>query len=200
MSKVITRRGSSQNTSGKVKFNFDVQMLNVLIQYTQCEYIARSDLYNLEKLFRYTEAELYQREVPIYVRICTIQSILKSMIEMSLANIDLIRSQLRQDFEPGIEIIDNIGFGKNKLTVSECDYIRKFINEKLQYIEIYQKKDKLINLLKKIDETADYNVSYYETIQEIKRTVSELMVSIQDNDQTKDCSESFHSQMQMLLI
>ena len=159
MSKVITRKGSSQLTTGKVKFNFDVQMLNVLIQYTQCEYIARSDLYNLEKLFGYTEVELYQREVPIYDRLCTLRSILKSMIELDLTNEDLIRSQLKQDFEPGIDIINNIGFGKNTIKVSECDYIRKFVNEKLQYIEIYQKKDRLINLLRKIDDTADYNVS-----------------------------------------
>lgn len=191
MSKVLTRRGSSQPTSGKVKFNFDVQMLNVLIQYTQCEYIARSDLYNLEKLFEYTEVELYQREVPIYVRLCTIKSILKSMIEMDLTNEDLIRSQLKQDFEPGIEIIDNIGFEKNKLKVSECDYIRKFVNEKLQYIEIYQKKDKLISLLRKIDETADYNVSYYGTIQEIKNNISELMVCLQDNDQNQGLLKEF---------
>lgn len=191
MSKIVTRKGSSQSTSGKVKFNFDVQMLNALIHYTQCEYLARSDLYNLDKLFRYTEIELYRREVPIYTRLCTLQSILKSMIEKGLVNENLIRSQLRQDFEPGIEIIDDIGFGKNKLNISECDHIRTFVTEKLQYIEIYQKKDKLINLLRKIDETADYNVSYYETIQEIKSNVSELMVSLQDNDQNQGLLKEF---------
>ena len=131
MSKVITRKGSSQSTSGKVKFNFDVQMLNALIQYTQCEYIARSELYNLEKLFRYTDAELYQREIPIYTRICTLQSILKSMISDGLVSQDLIRSQLGRDFEPGIEILDDVGFTKNTLNLSECEYISKFINEKL---------------------------------------------------------------------
>ena len=191
MSKVITRKSSSQLTSGKVKFNFDVQMLNALIQYIRCEYIARSDLYNLQKLFSYTEADLYQREVPIYTRLCTIQSILKSMIELNLENDDLIRSQLKQDFEPGIEIVDDIGFEKNKLNLSECDYIRDFVSEKLQYIEIYQKKDKLINLLRKIDDTADYNVSYHGTINEIKSLVSELMVALQDNDQNQGLLREF---------
>ena len=178
-------------TSGKVKFNFDVQILNVLIQYTQCEYVARSDLYNLDKLFEYTEAEMYQREVPIYDRICTLRSILKSMLQLDLTNTDLIRSQMKMDYEPGIDIINNIGFEKNKLKVSECDYVKKFVNEKLKYIEIYQKKDRMINLLRKIDETADYNVSYYETIQEIKSLMSELMVSIQDNDQNQGLLREF---------
>lgn len=191
MSKVVTRKGASQPTSGKVKFNFDVQMLNVLIQYTQCEYIAQSDLYNLQKLFNYTEVELYQREVPIYVRLCTLQSILKSMIETGLTNQDLIISQLKMDFEPGIEVIENIGFKKNNVSASECDYIRKFVNEKLQYIEIYQKKDLLINLLRKIDDTADYNVSYYETIQQLKNNMSELMVSLQDSNQGQGLLKEF---------
>ena len=167
MGKVITRKGSSQLTSGKVKFNFDVQMLNALIQYTQCEYVARSNLYNLQKLFNYTEPDLYQQEVPIYIRICTLQSILKSMIDLGLTSKDLIRSQLRQDFEPGVEVVDNLSFDKNRLNISECEYIAKFVSEKLQYIEIYQKKDSLINLLNainsgaqlKITDPRDYNVS-----------------------------------------
>ena len=191
MSKIVTRKGTSQSTNNKVKFNFDVQMLNALIQYTQCEYIARSELYNLEKLFRYTDAELYQREVAIYTRICTLQSILKSMISDGLVSQDLICSQLGKDFEPGIEILNDIGFNKNTLNLSECEYISKFINEKLQYIEIYQKKDKLINLLRKIDDTADYNVSYFSTINEIKSTVSELMVSLQDNGQNQGLLKEF---------
>ena len=45
----MRRKRSSQLTSGKVKFNFDVQMLNALIHYTQCEYVARTDLFNLYK-------------------------------------------------------------------------------------------------------------------------------------------------------
>ena len=164
MSKVIKRNNPSQSTSGKVKFNFDVQMLNALIKYTQCEYIARSDLYNLQKLLNYTDPELYNREIPIFSRLSTLKSILHSMIDIGLATEDLIRSQLKKEFEPGIEIIDNIGFSKNRLNVSECNYITQFINEKLQYIEIYQKKDTLINLLRKIDDTADYNVSYYHIL------------------------------------
>lgn len=191
MSKVVTRKGSSQLTSGKVKFNFDVQMLNALIQYTQCEYVARSNLYNLQKLFNYTEPDLYQQEVPIYIRICILQSILKSMIDLGLTSKDLIRSQLRQDFEPGVEVVDNLNFDKNRLNISECEYIAKFVSEKLQYIEIYQKKDSLINLLRKIDETADYNVSYYETITQIKDTVGALMVALQDNTQEQGLLREF---------
>lgn len=191
MAKVVKRKGASKVNSDKVKFSFDVGMLNTLIHYTQCEYIARSDIYNLDKLFKYTDADLYQQEVPTYLRIRVLQSILNSMVNLGLTNEELIRTQVAQDFEPGLAIIDDLTLKKNSLGVSECDYIRKFVIEKLQYIEIYQRKDNLINLLKTLDNTTDYNVSYFLTIQNIKQTISELMVSLQDDNQSQGLLREF---------
>ena len=187
----MRRKRSSQLTSGKVKFNFDVQMLNALIHYTQCEYVARTDLFNLYKLFNYTDIESYKQEPPIYDRIETIHSILKSMIELGLTSGDLIKSQLSKDYEKGLEILDNISFSKNKLNTSECKYIRDFVVEKLQYIEIYQKKDKLINLLKKIDDETAYNTSYFQVIQDIKSIMGEILVTLQDNDKNQNLLKEF---------
>ncbi len=191
MSKIAKRNQASLNSSNKVKFNFDVQMLNALIKYTQCDYIAKSDLYNLQKLLNYTDSELYNRELPIYSRLEVLKSILHSMISIGLSNEDLIRNELKKNFEPGIEVLNDVGLSKNTLNTSECKYITNFITEKLQYIEIYQKKDTLINLLRKIDNDADYNVSYYNTITQIKETLSELLVSLQDNDQGQGLLKEF---------
>lgn len=194
MARVNTRNSklSSQLAySGKVKFNFDIPMMNSLIRLTQCEYVQRSDLLKLRKLFEYVDVDGYQREVPIYVRIKVLQSVLTSMMDLGLSSPELIRSQLRKDFEPGVEIVDDIGLEKNQLGVSDCEYIAKFINEKLQFIEVYQKKDKLIDLLRRIDEKADYNVSYYETIQQLKQNMGELMVSLQDADQNQGLLREF---------
>ena len=191
MTRIRTRESSREANQSRVKFNFDVPMLNALIAYTQCEYIARSDLFNLKKLLDYTNLELYRNEQPIFVRLNTIQSIIHSMLDLGLNNTDLLLSQLRADFEPGIEVLNDIGFSKNRLVVSECDRISKFVKEKLQYIEIYQKRDGLINLLRKIDETADYNVSYFETIQTLKETMSELLASLQNSDQSQGLLQEF---------
>ena len=187
---VKTRKGAQQSP-GKVHFNFDVSMLNSLISYTQCEYISRSNLSNLKKLLQYTDPELYKTEQPIFLRLKTLDSILRSMTDRGLASTDLIRSQLSQDFAPGISILDDIGFTKNRLVVSECEYISKFVNEKLQYIEIYQKRDTLIALLRKIDEISDYNVSYYDTIHELKTCMSELLASLNNSDMDQGLLKDF---------
>lgn len=187
----VKTRDSSQNSQNKVKFNFDVSMLNVLIKYVRCEYIARSDLYNLKKLMEYSDLELYRSEQPVYLRLGTLQSLLKAMVDMGLEDDDLIKSQLKIDFEPGIDIIEDVGFTRNGLTVSECERVTQFVTEKLQYIEIYQKRDSLVNLLRKIDDTADYNVSYYDTIQSLKESMSELLASLQNSDQNQGLLQEF---------
>ena len=166
-------------------------MLNALIHYTQCEYIGRSDLYRLNRLMDYADLEMYKAEPPIYDRIYTLRVLLRAMETENLEDLDLIRSYLSREYEPGIEVINNIGFSKNKLNVSECEHISKFVEEKLQYIEIYQKKDRLIGYLKSIDENANYNVSYYETIQNIKSIMSELLSSIQDSNGSQGLLHDF---------
>ena len=113
------------------------------------------------------------------------------MIDLGLANDELIISQLKSDFEPGVDIVNDLGLEKNTLSVSECEYVTKFVMEKLQYIEIYQKRDGLISLLRKIDETADYNVSYYDTIQTLKGTMSELLTALQSSDQSQGLLHDF---------
>lgn len=188
----IKKRDSSRDTQeNKVRFNFDVPILNALIKYTQCEYIARSELYSLKKLMDYTNSETYINEQAIYTRIITLKSILTSMIDKNLTNRDLIESQMRIDYEPGLAVITDCGFDKNQLSVSECEYIAKFVNERLQYIEIYQKKDSLVSLLRKIDESADYNVSYFDTIQTLKNTMSELLSALQNSEQSQGLLQEF---------
>lgn len=189
MARQLTR--NKKTTSDKVKFNFDVAMLNMLVKYTQCEYVARSDLYRLKKLFTYTDISLYQTEVPIAMRVNVLMVLLDAMVEVGLSSPELIRRYMQQNFEPGVEILNDIGLKQNMVPVSECEYIRKFVNEKLQHIEIYQHRDKLITLLRKIDDTADFNTSYYDTIAEIKNTIGTLMVSLQDTNQVQGILREF---------
>ena len=175
----------------KIRFNFDVHILNALILYTQCEYVSTTSLYDLKKLIDYTNPELYRDNQPIYARLATLQSLLNSMVELKLENLDLLKSQLRTDFEPGLELLDDLGFGKNLLRVLECEKIDRFVSEKLQCIEIYQKKDQIASLFRRFEETADYNVSYHDTIQDLKMSMSELLSSLQNSSRAQGLLQDF---------
>ena len=189
MAKVKTRE--SPIDANKIHFNFDVSMLNVLIRYTQCEYISRSDLYNLQKLFTYTDPELYRSQDAVHIRICTLQSLLKFMLDDGIKDLELLKSNLTTDFPPSSQVLEDITFMRNTLMLGECEKISKFVIEKLQYIEVYQKKDDLIKCLRKIDSIADFNVSYFESIRILKEKMSELLASLQSNDQNQTLLRDF---------
>lgn len=187
-------KSSTQDTKPKeqkVKFNFDVSMLNALIYYSQSEYIGKSELYKLHRLMSYTEPMMYKQEPAVHDRLVTLRTIVKLMENENIENKDLLRSYLGRAYGPGVKILDEIDFSKQKLNISECQKISDFIQEKLQYIEIYQKKDNLIRFLQDIGANAAYDVSYYETIQNIKTLMSELLASIQDNGATQGLLHDF---------
>lgn len=185
------RRSSSHPTTTKIKFNFDIALLDVLVKYTRCEYVRREDLIELKQFFDYIDAEMYSKELPIYFRIRTLQSILKSMIDLGLHDTDLIRCQLKTDFETGLEIIDSIGFERNQLNTSECDHVKDGIHIRVQHITVYEKKDRIISLLRKIDDTADVNPSYYETFTELKQLFGELATALNNNNEVQGLLKEF---------
>ena len=191
MTRVQIRQKQTQFNKDKITFNFDVSMLNALILYTQCDYISRSDLYNLQKLMNFANLDSYRSQDAIHVRLCTIMEILKAMVDLNLRNTDLLLAHLKTEFEPGVELVNNLGFEKNHLSVSECEQISKFVIEKLQNIEIYQRKDKVLKILSTIDDTVDFNVSYYQTIQELKEEISALLASLQYSDQGQGLLKDF---------
>jgi len=187
MPRILTRQPIVQE---KVKFNLNVEFLNSVIKYTQCESIAKSDLYKLKKLLDYTDSSLYQVEVAIAMRLDTLKHIVDIMLN-DITSIDLIRSKLGETFSIGLEILEDVGFEKNLLNLSECNYVRNMINIRLQYIEIYQKKDKLINLLTEIDKNFKCDTSYYDMIQTLKSTMGELLVALQESDNGQGLVKEF---------
>ena len=178
---IKARNQSSQIAQKRIKFNFDVPMLNALLYYTQSEYIGKSELFQLHRLMDYVDSSMYRNEPPIYERIETLRNVVDLMEKYGIQNHDLLQSYLRMEYETGIKILENINFSKNKLNVSECTKITEFILEKLQYIEIYQKKDELINYLRDIDADGGNYTSQRDLINNIKVIMSELLASIQDN-------------------
>lgn len=184
------RRNVTSLDPDKVKFNLNVEFLNLIIRYTQCEYIAKSDIYKIKQLIDYTDSSLYRNEIPIAMRIDTLKYITQYM-QNDISNLDLIKMKLGEEFRPGLDILEEIGIEKNSMNVAECDMIRKMIGVRLQYIEIYQKKDKLIDLLVNFDKNYKNDVAYYETINSIKTTIGELLISLQDSESNQGLLKEF---------
>ena len=154
MSKQLRRVQKEKND--KVKFSLDVQFLNLILKYTQCDYVQKSDIYKLKKFIAYTDPSLYTSDIEVSILLETLMNVTNLLIE-DIQDIDLLRMRLEEKFPPGVDAINKINLQKNMLNPSECNQIRKMIATRVQYIEVFQQKDHLIRLLMDIDK--DYKNS-----------------------------------------
>ena len=145
----VKKRNSTP--SNKIKIKFDVALLDSLIKYLRCEYVGQSALSQLRKFMKYVDIDSYEYEEAIYPRLKTIDILTRIIAEEGIRDENLIRTYLNDEYPTGISIIDQVGFEKNQLTSTECDFITNAIRIRVQTIAINVKKNELVDTLEKID-------------------------------------------------
>jgi len=186
----VNKRKSLMND--KIKYNFDVSILNTLILYTQCEFIDKSNLNRLKSLIENTDIDSYKMDLPIYNRLRILESILDSMVNRSMSNIDLIKAKLEEDFPPGVEVLEKeIPFEKNKLDVSECVNLTNSIYSKMNIINIYKEKDKLFDSFNKIDIASGFLNTNTEAIDDLKQSCSQILMTLNNKKDESGLMRSF---------
>lgn len=178
----VKRRNSTP--SDKIKIKFDVALLDSLIKYLRCEYVGQSALSQLRKFMKYVDIDSYEYEEAIYPRLKTIDILTRIIAEEGIRDENLIRTYLNDEYPTGISIIDQVGFEKNQLTSTECDFITNAVRVRVQTIAISIKKNKLLDTLEKID-ASSFTPSYAELVEEVRKQMTELITELQvtDNDQ-----------------
>lgn len=178
MPKVVKRKDKKQSQNGKVHINFDVNMLNALIKYTRCiSWVKRPQLDTLLKLLRKIDLDSYNYNEDIQLRIRIVIAICEAVIEQNLSDDDVLEMYVRDRVSDGLDIIMNVGLEINRLNKSECDTIEKAISERLQYAHLYEFKNELMTMYEELDKPGFH--SYYTSVEKMKKSLSELMVTLQ---------------------
>ena len=178
----IKRRNSTP--SDKIKVKFDVELLNSLIKYLRCEYVSQSCLSQLRKFIKYVDIDAYEYEEAIYPRLKTLDILTRIISEEGIRDENLIRTYLNDEYSNGLSVIDQVGFEKNQLSSTECDFISNAVRIRVQTIAISMKKNEILDTLEKID-ASSFSTSYYQLVETIRKQMTELITELQvaDNDQ-----------------
>ena len=178
----VKKRNSTP--SNKIKVKFDVDLLNTLIKYVRCEYVGQTALSQLRKFIKYLDIDSYEYEEAIYPRLKTLDILTKAISEDGIRDDTLLRTHIKEQYSSGIDIIDQVGFDKNQLSSTECDYVTNAVRVRVQTIAISIKKNKLLDTLEKID-ASSFTPSYAELVEEVRKQMTELITELQvtDNDQ-----------------
>lgn len=174
---MVKRRVSKNQTPGKVKINFDVPLLNVLIRYLRCEYVSRTSLMLLRKFVSFIDVEAYKYEEAIYPRVKTLVALCGIMIERGIQDESVIRTALADEYPEGILVLDKIGFEKNGLGTTECDYITQAVKSRVQTIVLCIRKQEIIDNLEALDATAFSN-DYVDIVKTVRKQMSDLICEI----------------------
>lgn len=180
---VVKKRRDTQN-NGRIKVNFDVGLLESLIKYTRCEYVSTSQMSTLRKFMDAIDIEAYQYDNAIYMRVKLVDILTRAIVKDNIQDDNVLRSYVEEQYPDGALYLDQIGYKKNMIGSSDCDYLSKAILTRTQTVAIYKAKNELIDTLQKIDATS-FSSSYVEMVEKVRKQMIDLVGALQviDNEQ-----------------
>lgn len=179
MAKTVVRR-AKKNAQPKVKILFDVPTLNSLIKYIRCEYVGAMKMQTLYKMIQSLDLESYIYQTDVYNRLRTLKLLLKFMVEDGIRDENLLESAVFDEFPDSRQIITDLGFQPNQLNSSECEYLTKAIDARMEALAVYEVREDMIKILNDLDGSA-FDTSYFALVRKFKDMMSELMMKLQDN-------------------
>lgn len=188
MPKKITKRKELQND--KINMAFDIGMVNALIKYIRCEYVSQPQITALDRLLKMIDFSQYDYQPEILDRLKLLKVACCAICEKHIRDDSVLRTYIVDNLVDAERILNEINFEKNQLIDSECKMMNDAINERLQYIYIYQVKDDIINTLSDIDSVGF--TSYYDVINTLKGKLSNLMVKLQNVSASDELIRSFN--------
>lgn len=176
MPKKITKRKSVEDK--QITITFDIDMLNALIKYTRCDVVSQYQVSALHKLLKQIDFSQYNYNQDILDRLQFLRVVCEAICDANIQDENVLQSYISTHLENYDIIYPQIEFNKNLLTSSECDIMTTAVNERLQYIYIYQVKDDIVQALEEFDNVGF--TSYMDVINTLKGKLSNLMVKLQN--------------------
>jgi len=188
MPKMIKKRKSLESNS--ISMNFDIEMVDALIKYIRCDYTTQAQVSVLYKLLSQLNFDDYKYNPDILDRLKLLKVASKGISEERISDDSVLKLYIKENLEDSEDILGKVNFEKNQLTNSDCVLMNKAVNERLQYIYIYQVKDDIINSLNDFD-TVGFT-SYYDIINDMKVKLSNLMIKLQNVSAPEELIRSFN--------
>lgn len=160
----------------KISLKLDLNLLNMIIGciFKQSSQINRKSLGNMKKLFDIIDTTIYIGNDKLESRLFFIQKALEARVTKGFENIDMIINYCRTDTfnKDNDEIIKSIEIYK-RVNYEEIKFINKAIQDRLKYSYILDIKDKMYNVVEKID-SGDFN-SFQDVNDELVGLCSHLL-------------------------
>ncbi len=143
----------------------------------------------------FIDVESYSYDNAIYPRVKTLDTLTRAIVKEGIREDNLLKSYVNEQYPEGAVLLEQVGFSRNQLTSTECEYLAKAVMTRLQTVAIYKAKKDIIDSLEKIDAT-NFDTSYVELVDKIRRQMSDLVGALQINSSDQGLMKEFAFSMQ----
>ena len=170
---------SAKKNDDKMVLDFDVEMCDVLLNYSMSKYPSKIHLSNLRRLLSVLDMESYKYNYDIYDKLVIIKDILDQRVEKGITNQLLIKNAVIENDPTIKDKLLNYDFNSVELSTGDCKNIAEFVDEKMQFYFFYSEMPKIIELWKSCALTK-FNTNG-KVLREVSERMSRLAMKMQSS-------------------
>ncbi len=175
----------------KIKVNFDIPMLNVLLKYAMCETLPVAKLTVLDNFLEEVDILKYQYSEDIYIRLKLLKTITEAIVRDKIVDHDLLMTTILEKNIVPVDVLENILPKRTELTVAEQEKISNAISDRYRYLTISRYSPEIISILENI-EGSSYETSYVELVDKLKSIMEKMLVEIQTAEASQGLMREFN--------
>lgn len=183
-------RNKEAQTGDKMRLPINIDMANVLLEYSISSKPLRNHHANLKQLLSVLDMSAFRSNYDISDRLTLTQKVLDTKLELGISNMRLLKEHIKEENGDLIELIDNTTWRSDVLKASECRMVTDWIEEKMQFYFFYTEMPALIKLWKSCIEN-DF-VSNADILNEINTRVSKLVIKMKNSSMSAGLLKSLN--------
>lgn len=165
----------TREKQSRALITFEVSTLNTLLRYAMCSYVQKSGVANLHRLIDALDLKAYAANKDVQNRLKLIKYVTEARMTYGMKEYDTIRTYVISTYPDSSDYISLLP-EMNTLELPEISSVGKIVEERLQYIYLFQTKDELSELLKEFNKGGWS--SYKNTIEELRGMLQNLLLNL----------------------
>lgn len=165
----------TREQQSRALITFEVATLNTLLRYAMCSYVQKSGVANLHRLIDALDLKAYAANKDVQNRLKLIKYVTEARMTYGMKEYDTIRTYVVSTYPDSSDYISLLP-EMNTLELPEISSVGKIVEERLQYIYLFQTKDELSELLKEFNKGGWS--SYKNTIDNLRAVLQNLLLNL----------------------
>lgn len=165
----------TREQQSRALITFEVATLNTLLRYAMCSYVQKSGVANLHRLIDALDLKAYAANKDVQNRLKLIKYVTEARMTYGMKEYDTIRTYVVSTYPDSSDYISLLP-EMNTLELPEISSVGKIVEERLQYIYLFQTKDELSELLKEFNKGGWS--SYKNTIDNLRAMLQNLLLNL----------------------